>query len=117
MSFENKSRKNLKFASSLKHQINDILQKEISDPRIGFLTITDVRVSTDRKHVTVFVSILGNQQQQTESLKGLTNATGYIRHVLSKRLQTRFTPEIEFVKDENPGMKIEEIIREMQQEK
>lgn len=117
MSFEDKDRKSLKFASMLKHQINEILQREISDPRIGFITITDVRVSNDRKHATVFVSVLGNQEKQTESIKGLSNATGYIRHLLSKKLQTRFTPEIEFVKDENPGMKIEEILKEIKQEK
>lgn len=117
MSFEDKERKNLKFVSILKHQINEILQKEISDPRIGFITITDIRVSLDRKHAKVFVSILGNQEKQVESITGLNKATGYIRHHLSKKLQTKFTPQIEFVKDENPGMKIEEILREIKQEK
>ncbi|MCM8821662.1 MAG: 30S ribosome-binding factor RbfA [Candidatus Omnitrophica bacterium] len=115
MSFDIRNRKNLKFASILKHQINEILQKGISDPRIGFVTITDVRVSSDRKHATVFVSALGNQEQQEESLKGLANAAGYVRHLLGKKLETRFTPEIEFVRDENPGLKIEEILREMKE--
>ncbi|MCM8814671.1 MAG: 30S ribosome-binding factor RbfA [Candidatus Omnitrophica bacterium] len=113
MSSEIKNRKNLKFANILKHRINEILQKEISDPRIGFVTITDVKVSSDRKHATIFISILGNQEEQKESLKGLANASGYVRHVLSKKLETKFVPEIEFVRDENPGLKIEEILKEM----
>ncbi|MCM8764088.1 MAG: 30S ribosome-binding factor RbfA [Candidatus Omnitrophica bacterium] len=117
MSFEIKSRKNLKFASVLKHRINEILQKEISDPRIGFVTITDVKVSSDRKHATVFISALGNREKQEESLKGLANAAGYVRHILGKKLETRFTPQIEFVRDENPGLKIEEILKEMKQKK
>ncbi|MCX7704656.1 MAG: 30S ribosome-binding factor RbfA [bacterium] len=116
MTFEDKERKNLKFISILKHQINEILQKEISDPRIGFITITDIRISPDRRHATVFVSILGNKENQTESIKGLTNATGYIRHLLSKKLRSKFTPEIEFVKDENMGTKIEEILKEIRKE-
>lgn len=117
MSFEDRERKNLKFISILKHQINEILQKEISDPRIGFVTITDVKVSPDRRHVRVFVSTLGDHKTQKESFEGLTHATGYVKHLLSKKLQTKFTPEIEFVKDENPGSKIEEIIKEIRQDK
>lgn len=114
--FEDKNRKNLKFASMLKHQINEILQKEISDPRIGFITITSVRVSADRKQVTVLISSLGNETQQSESLKGLNSAAGYIRHILSKKLEMRFAPEIRFVKDENPGNKIDEILNEIKKE-
>ncbi|MGB9641984.1 MAG: 30S ribosome-binding factor RbfA [Candidatus Ratteibacteria bacterium] len=117
MSFEDQNRRNLKFASTLKHQINEILQKEISDPRIGFVTITNVRVSADRKHVTVYVSTLGNEEKQAESLKGLVNASGYIRHLLSKKLETRFTPDIEFIRDENPGDRIEKILKEIEHEK
>lgn len=117
MSFEDKERKKLKFISILKHQINEILQREISDPRIGFVTITDVKVSPDRRYVKVYVSTLGDYEKQKESFEGLSHATGYIKHLLAKKLQTKFTPEIEFVKDENPGNKIEEILKEIKQDK
>jgi ribosome-binding factor A len=117
MSFENKERRNLKFVSILKHTLNEILQKEISDPRIGFVTITGISISPDRKHARIYVSILGDEKQHQESFKGLISASGYIRHLLSKKLQTRFTPEIEFVEDINPGLKVEEILKEIEHEK
>ncbi len=109
--------KNLKFASILKHEINQIIQKELSDPRIGFITITNVKLSTDRKHATIYVSTFGNEKQQKESLKGLANASGFVRHILSKKLETRFTPEIEFAEDRNPATKVEEILKEIEGEK
>lgn len=111
-----RDRKNLKFASILKHKINQIIQKELSDPRIGFITITHVKISTDRKYATIYISALGDEKQQKESLKGLVNASGFIRHVLSKNLETRFTPEIEFVEDKNPAIKVEEILKEIEGE-
>jgi len=117
MTFENRERRNLKFVSTLKHMLNEILQKEISDPRIGFVTITDVSISPDRKHARIYVSILGDQKKHEESFKGLNSASGYIRHLLSKKLQSRFTPEIEFIEDTNPGIKVEEILKEIEHEK
>ncbi len=116
MSFDNRERKNQKFASILKQEISEILTREISDPRLGFFTITDIKISPDRKHAKVFISILGSQQAQEESLKALIHAKGYVRHILSKKLETRSVPEIEFVKDENPAAKIEEILKQINQE-
>jgi len=108
--------KNLKFASTLKYHITQIIQKELSDPRIGFITITNLKISSDRKYATVYISTLGDEKQKKESLKGLTNASGFIRHILSKSIKSRVTPEIEFVEDRNPATKIEEILKEIETE-
>ncbi|HOC02888.1 MAG TPA: 30S ribosome-binding factor RbfA [Candidatus Ratteibacteria bacterium] len=109
-----RDRKNLKFANILKYQITQIIQKELSDPRIGFITITNIKISSDRRRATVYVSILGDEKQKKESLKGLTSAAGFIRHTLSRKIETRFTPEIEFIEDINPATRVEEILREIE---
>jgi len=109
-----RDRKNLKFANILKYQITQIIQKELSDPRIGFVTITNVKVSSDRKRATIYISTLGNEKQKKESLKGLVSAAGFVRHILSKKIETRFTPEIEFIEDINPATRVEEILREIE---
>ena len=106
-------RKQLKLASTIQRELNDIVQKEISDPRIGFITFTGVKITPDRKKVTVKVSPMGNAQQQDESLAGLANASGFIRRLLGKRLQLRVAPEITFARDDNPAFNVEKILKEI----
>lgn len=113
---KNIERKKLKFASLIKKMLDDILRKEISDPRIGFITLTDIKISSDMKKVNVFVDFLGEPEEQKNSFEGLKDAQGYIRHLLSKKLNMKFVPHIEFLKDENKAWRVEELLKEIEKE-
>lgn len=84
---------------SIKEELGLLLQREIKDPRIGFASVTAVRVSHDMSHVKVFVSVLGDEQQKKDTMAGLESARGFIRSEIGKRVRLRHTPELHFVSD------------------
>ncbi len=86
---------------SLKREINNIIYRKINDPRIKFVTITRIKVSSDLKYADIFVTIFNDKAQQRKTLKGLRNATKFIRVELGKELKLRFVPLIEFKIDED----------------
>jgi ribosome-binding factor A len=77
-------------------EISRLLLREIKDPRIGFVTITRVKVSKDLRVVTVFFSVLGDQSVRADSLTGLNSAKGFMRRELGRRLRLRYVPDIVF---------------------
>lgn len=99
----------------MKQEIADILMRKIKDPRIGFVTVTDVDVSDDLKNAKVFVSIYGDDK--VETLKGLKSAAPFIRVELGRRLRLRVVPEILFRFDSTVehGAHIMELLREIEQ--
>ena len=76
--------------------ISEIIQFELKDPKVGFVTITDVQVTNDNSYAKVFVSFLGKQERAEAGLKALNRSKGFIRSALAKRLTIRKTPEIIF---------------------
>lgn len=86
---------------SLMREINYIIYRKINDPRIKFVTITRIKVSPDLKYADVFVTIFNDKDQQKKALKGLKNATKFIRGELGKDLKLRYVPKIEFKIDED----------------
>ena len=86
---------------AMKKEISDILQREIKDPGIGFVTLTDVEVSKDLRYVNVYVSVYGSQESKTESMEALERAKGFIRTEIGKRIRLRHTPEISFHFDDS----------------
>ena len=77
-----------------------IIRRDLKDPRIGFVSITAVRMSPDLRQARVRVSVLGTAEEQKKSLAGLASATGLIRHELGRRLQNlKFSPELRFELD------------------
>lgn len=80
---------------------------ELRDPRVKGVTVTRAEVSGDLQHAKVFVSVMGTPQEQKLCLYGLHHAAGYIQSKLANRLQTRFTPVIQFVLDEGVKKSIE----------
>jgi len=83
-------------------RIQELLLEEISkDPRIGFTTLTKVEVSDNLKHAKVFISVMGTEQEKSDTLEALKSAKGFIRNSLGKNLYLRYLPELEFKKDEN----------------
>jgi ribosome-binding factor A len=85
----------------IQREISDILRKEVKNPKLGFLTVTDVEVTTDLSFAKIYVSILGKGYQKKEALEALDQSKGYIRSALAKRLTTRKVPELKFVFDES----------------
>ena len=84
----------------VRQEIMDIIRRELKDPRIGFVSITEVRMSPDLRSARVRISVLGNAEQQQASLEGLNSAKGVIRHELGRRLENlRFSPELNFELD------------------
>jgi ribosome-binding factor A len=83
----------------IKKEISTIVRNEVKDPRIGFLTITDVELSGDMQHAKVYVSVLGSEEERNDTLQALQKAAGFVRSELGKRIRIRHTPEILFTID------------------
>jgi ribosome-binding factor A len=104
-------------SDQMKHEIADILMRKIKDPRIGFVTVTDVEVADDLRNAKVFVSVYGGDKDET--LKGLKSATAFIRLELGRRMRMRFIPELLFRFDATleRGAHIMELLRSLEEEK
>ncbi|MFG6118293.1 30S ribosome-binding factor RbfA [Thalassobacillus sp. B23F22_16] len=102
-------------AEQMKKELGDIISKKIKDPRVGFVTVTDVDVTGDLQQAKVYISVLGDDKQQQDTLLGLAKAKGFIRSEIGKRIRLRKTPEIAFEFDEaiERGNRIEEILRDL----
>lgn len=105
-------KRNERLADLLKEEISYIIQTELKDPRVGFVTITHVEVSEDLRHARVYVSILGGQKEIEASAIGLGSAQGFIRGKIGQRLKLRYVPEIAFKLDQSGsyGARIEELL-------
>lgn len=78
------------------------LEKGLGDPRLGFVTITDVRVTGDLQHASIFYTVLGGEEELQNTAAALKAATGLLRSEVGKQLGTRVTPSLEFIHDELP---------------
>ncbi len=94
-------RRTARVADLVKQEVSQIIQHEMKDPRIGFVTVTSVEVSIDLRHARVYFSVLGSKADQEESLEGLERAKGYIRTQLGRRITLRHIPELLFRYDES----------------
>jgi|SRR5690554_1703781 len=107
-----------RLAELIKVELGALLQRGLKDPRIGFVSITNVIVSKDMSHVKVYVSILGDKAKQEETMQGLESAKGFIRSELGKRIRMRYTPELHFIADPSleEGARILSLINQVQSE-
>ena len=99
----------------LLQEISSLIQRGLKDPRIGFATVTAVHLSDNLKHAKVYISVLGTECEQQDTITGLANASGFIRGCLGKNLNLRYIPALEFVLDETAKRvaKINKIINEL----
>jgi ribosome-binding factor A len=104
---------------ALRQEISRIVQSEINDPRLGFLTITSVELTRDLRFAKVYFSVLGEDKKKSLALKGLNSAKGYIKGLLSDRIKLKFMPGIEFKIDESieHTKKIHDILENIKKEK
>lgn len=107
-----------KVGEQMKKELGDIITRKLKDPRVGFVTVTDVEVTGDLSMATVYITVLGDQEQQANTLKGLEKAKGFIRSEIGKRIRLRIVPEITFAMDESIayGNRIEALLSELKRE-
>jgi len=100
---------------AVREVLGDALAKELKDPRIGFVTVTDVKTSPDLRHARVYVSVLGTAEEQTDTIAGLKSAHGFLQRKLAAELRMKNTPELDFFLDETAetGARIDQLIEEV----
>lgn len=108
----------VRLAQELKSEISEIIARELSHHRLGFITITEVRVSPDLRYARVFLSVLGPADVRKETLVTLNAEKGFIRQLIGRRIRLRHTPEIIFVYDETieHGDQMMQLIEEIKKE-
>ncbi|MFA1014043.1 30S ribosome-binding factor RbfA [Dubosiella newyorkensis] len=101
--------------SILTKEISRILQFELKNPKLGFVTVTDVHCTRDMSQAKVYVSFLGQQERNDAGMKILNQSKGFIRSTIAKNVKMRKVPELIFVQDTSleQGRKIEKIIQEI----
>ncbi len=92
----------LRVAGTIQRVVARALEAEIKDPRLGFVTVTDVRVTGDVQHATVFYSVYGDEAARAETARALASANGRLRSLVGGELGIRLTPSLEFVLDAVP---------------
>jgi ribosome-binding factor A len=99
-------------SESIKREVSVMLVQEVKDPAIHFVTVTAVETTDDLRFAKIFVSILGDEATRQETLQGLERAKGFLRGEIGRRLQLRYTPELQFRFDKSidHAMKIKGIL-------
>ena len=92
--------------------LSDAISKDLKDPRVGFVTVTGVKTSTDLRHARVYVSVLGDDQVREQSLAGLCSAHGFLQRRVATELTLKHTPSLSFEYDPSVdrGMRITQLI-------
>jgi ribosome-binding factor A len=100
----------------IKEEVSAVLQRELKDPRLGFVTVTDVETSKDLRLAKVFVSVLGDDKQWAASMAALGSARGFIRNWLRQNLDLRVTPDLDFRPDRSMehAAKIQSLLKKVQ---
>ncbi len=106
-----------KVRAQIKKAVSSIVNNELKDPRLGFVTITSVEVSPDLRYAKIFFSVLGKEKEHTRTKAALDSASGFIRKLVADRIQLRFAPELSFREDRSGeySAKIEEILSEIKE--
>lgn len=103
-------------AQQMQKELAVILQREVKDPRVGMVTVSDVDVSRDLSYARVFITILTiGDQTEAEGVKILNEASGYIRTLVGKAMRLRIVPELKFVYDESlvEGMRMSNLVSQV----
>jgi ribosome-binding factor A len=99
---------------AVRQVLSDALAQGLKDPRVGFVTVTDVKTSPDLRHARVFVSVLAAPAERGASLAGLQSAHGYLQRLVASELRLKHTPTLEFLPDDTAerAMRIERLLHE-----
>ena len=107
-----------KIQELIKQEVSQIILQELKDPRIGFVTVTQVDLTGDLSSAKIYVSLMGSDQQIKDCWSGLQSSLGYIRREIGKRIRLRCTPEIAFQLDKSLAYSshIQELLLKIQRE-
>jgi ribosome-binding factor A len=99
----------------LREALSELLQREVEDPRLDFVTVTGVETTSDLRQAHVYVTFLGDPQGQQASLQALQKASGYLRRQLGRKVYLRYLPELDFHLDGSTeqGLKIDRILQNL----
>ena len=97
---------------AMRQVLSDAVALDLKDPRVGFVTVTEVKTSPDLRHARVYVSVLGTEPERAASLEGLASAHGFLQRRVADELHLKHTPTLEFVYDDTAdrAMRLEQII-------
>ena len=100
--------------TAVRQVLGDALSQDLKDPRVGFVTVTDVSTSPDLRHARVYVSILGTPAEQEASLEGLRSAHGFLQGRVARELRLKNTPELDFILDDTAekAFRLEKLLEE-----
>ncbi|MFC2336506.1 MAG: 30S ribosome-binding factor RbfA [Negativicutes bacterium] len=102
----------------MKQELSKIILQDLKDPRIGFVTVTAVDVSSDLRNAKVYVSLMGSEQQIADSWRGLQSSRGFLRREIGHRVRLRYTPELtlELDKSVDYGVHIQELLQQIKKD-
>ena len=98
--------------------LSESIAQGLKDPRVGFVTVTAVKTSPDLRHATVYVSVLGDDDEREASLLGLQSAHGFLQRRVAQEVRLKHTPTLEFAFDDSVqrGMRISQLLQEGEDE-
>jgi ribosome-binding factor A len=104
-----------KVAEAIHEMVSGLIVKGLKDPRIGFVTITGVKVTDDLRLATIYFTVIGSEEERSATEKGLNSARGFIRREIGKNLRMRHVPDLIFKYDESVeyGNRIESLLKEI----
>jgi ribosome-binding factor A len=104
-------------ASLLQMELSNLILERVKDPRLGFVTVTHVKITPDLKSAVVFVSIMGEKKKKEESLKVLERAAGFLQHEVGLAIKMRYTPRLQFELDDSldKDFEIGQVIRKIEE--
>ena len=108
--------RNAKLADQIKVVVAKTIERRVKDPRLGFVTLTDVRLTGDNREATVFYTVLGDDAERAGTAAALESATGMLRTTVGQQLGVKFAPTLEFVLDATPesAKQIEDLLAQVQ---
>ena len=106
-----------KVQEALKRHVSGIIQSELKDPRLGFVTITKAEITKDLSYAKIFFSVLGKDEAYKKTKEALDSSMGFIRRLIAQRMQLRITPEITFKEDRTGeySVRIEEVLNQIKE--
>ncbi|MGV6859515.1 MAG: 30S ribosome-binding factor RbfA [bacterium] len=104
----------LRLGEQIRRELAQLLTREVKDPRVGMVTLSDVEVSSDLAHAKVFYTVLGDDVDREKTQQGLEKASGFLRHKVGQAIKTRITPELHFRYDDTSerGADLEALIEQ-----
>lgn len=104
-------------ASLLQMELGTLILERIKDPRLGFVTVTHVKITPDLKSAIVFISVMGDKTKKEETLKVLERAAGFLQHEVGLAIKMRYTPKLQFELDDSldKDFEIGQVIRKIEE--